>query len=220
MQADLTQLGSFIASAPDAMLVARGDGTILLANQIAHELFRAEAGELIGLCVDELVPRTLREGHAEHRRDYSVAPSTRPMGAGIELRAERRDGSEFPTEISLSPLPSGDEQLVLAAVRDLTLRKLAEQRLIEARLELDHRLASERQALEINDNIVQSLAVADYRMQMGEHGEAHEAVRASLDAARQITTDLLGRPGGKLEIEPGDLRRGRSAGSDDGEDHH
>lgn len=196
------------------MLVVGEDGAILLANPQAHELFGATEGELVGLGVDELLPAGLRASHAEHRHAYHESPSIRPMGAGSELLAARRDGTEFPTEISLSPLGGFGGQLVLAAVRDLTLRKDAEQKLLDTRLELDRREARERQALEINDSIVQSLAIAEYRLERGEHEAARQAVRASLEAAREIITGLLGTNGDRAEIEPGDLRRETSADLD------
>lgn len=212
MEEDLAHLQGFLDSAPDAMLVVGDEGTILLANVLAHELFVAEAGDLVGLCVDELVPESLRTSHAARRKTFHDSPSARPMGEGSELRATRRDGTEFPTEISLSPLPRPGPRLVLAAVRDLTNRKAAEQTLVEARLELDQRQARERQALEINDSVVQSLAVAEYRMGLGDHEEARKAVLGALASAREIITDLLGAPGQELDIQPGDLRRESSAG--------
>lgn len=212
MEEDLAHLQGFLDSAPDAMLVVGADGSILLANVLAHKLFLAEAGGLVGLCVDELVPASMRGSHAAHREAFHDSPSVRPMGEGSELRATRRDGSEFPTEISLSPLPRPGSRLVLAAVRDLTNRKAAEQKLVDARLELERRQTRERQALEINDSVVQSLAVAEYRMSLGDHDDAREAVRVALAAAREIITDLLAAPGQELDIQPGDLRRESSAG--------
>ena len=206
MPDDLTHLNRFIASAPDAMLVVGESGDILLANDQAHELFLAPPGGLVGLCVDKLVPESLRTNHVEHRAEFSAHPETRPMGGGSELLAARRDGSEFPTEISLSPLPGDGRRLVLAAVRDLTARKAADQKLLDTRLELERREARERQALEINDGIVQALAVAEYRLAQGDHDKAREAVRESLEAARDIITDLLGEDP-TVAIQPGDLRR-------------
>jgi PAS domain S-box-containing protein len=191
MPVDLSHLADFVALAPDAMLVAGRDGTILTANTQADRLFGAEPGALVGLCVDELVPDSLRASHAGHRADFAETPSTRPMGAGSELAARRRDGTVFPTEISLSPVPNSDG-LVLAAVRDLTDRKRAQ--------------ARERQAFEINDGIVQSLVVAQYRLEQGEIADSREAIHEALASAKAIITDLLGRHG-QVEIQPGDLRR-------------
>lgn len=202
---DLAHLEEFLGTAPDAMLIVGTGGEVVVANGLADELFAAAEGELVGLCVEDLVPEELRETHVEHRRRFATAPSTRAMGHGQELRARRRDGSEFFTEISLSPVP-GRRHLVLAAVRDLTTRKEADERLLEARLELDRRALRERQALEINDNVVQSLAVAHYRLGRGEVAQARESVSEALEAARRIITDLLAEPA------PGELRRATSPG--------
>ena len=202
---DLAQLEGFLGSAPDAMLVVDPEGIVVLANRQAHELFACGEEDLAGLCVDDLVPTELRETHVEHRERFASSPATRPMGHGEELRARRRDGTEFFTEISLSPLP-GQRHLVLAAVRDLTLRKEADARLLDARLELDRRALRERQALEINDNVVQSLAVAHYQLECGNVDQAREHVDAALEAARRIITDLLDEPA------PGELRRASSPG--------
>jgi PAS domain S-box-containing protein len=188
MPVKLAHLSDFVALAPDAMLVVDRGGTILTANGQAESLF---GGALVGRCVEDLVPDTVRDTHAAHRHEFEQAPSTRPMGAGSELAAQRLDGTVFPTEISLSPVPNGDG-LVLAAVRDLTDRKLAQ--------------ARERQAFEINDGIVQSLVVAQHRLERGETAETQEAIREALVAAKAIITDLLGRYG-TVEIKPGDLRR-------------
>jgi PAS domain S-box-containing protein len=191
VQGDLAQLGRFMASSPDAMLAVGRGGNILQANPQAHELFGAEAGTLIGRSVDDLVPERLRGAHAAHRRDYGNAPTTRAMGRGAELQAARIDGTEFPTEISLSPMGGFEEPIVLAAIRDITDRKAAEWR--------------ERQAIEINDSIIQSLVVADYKLRDGQAGAAADAVRESIAAARHIVDELLGDP------QPGDLRRAASA---------
>ncbi len=188
MAVDLAQLAEFVALAPDAMLVADREGTIVAANRQASSLF---GGDLEGMSVDDLVPSSLRDRHSDHRADYANTPSTRPMGGGSELAAERHDGTVFPTEISLSPVPGGDG-LVLAAVRDLTDRKLAQ--------------ARERQAFEINDGIVQSLVVARYKLGEGETEDATEALDEALTAAKAIISDLLGRHGA-AQVQPGDLRR-------------
>lgn len=199
----LAQLEGFLASAPDATVVVDPQGTIVIANAQADQLFGAEPGGLVGQLIEILVPEELRDVHVTHREAFVASPSTRPMGHGQELRARRLDGTEFFTEISLSPLP-GRKHLVVAAVRDLTLRKEADQRLLEARLELDRREARERQALEINDNVVQSLAVAHYRLDLGDVEAAREEVARALEAARRIITGLLDSP------EPGELRRAES----------
>ena len=83
---------------------------------------RYAAGTLVGLSVDALLPAGLRDAHARHREAYMAQPRSRPMGAGLDLVGQRRDGSEFAVEISLSPIAMHDGPLVMAAIRDITGR--------------------------------------------------------------------------------------------------
>jgi protein-histidine pros-kinase len=115
-----------LESAPDAIVVTGDDGRIALVNRQTERLFGYPREELLGQSVDRLVPDRLRAGHAAHRARYAAAPAARPMGAGLDLSARRKDGTEFPAEISLSLVAIGDELLVAAAVRDVTWRKEAE----------------------------------------------------------------------------------------------
>lgn len=107
-------------AAPDAMLVVGRDGRILLANSNASSLFGLQHEELIGLPVESLIPERFREAHLRHRQSYENAPSPRPMGAGLLFHARRRDGSEFPVEIALSPIQAGSERVFAASVRDIS----------------------------------------------------------------------------------------------------
>jgi PAS domain S-box-containing protein len=113
-----------IESAPDAMLIVGADGTIVLVNAQAEELFGYPRAELVGRPVETLLPKDLRRRHVGHREDYMAEPRTRPMGEGMDLLARRKDGSEFATEISLSPLQTGSGLLVSAAVRDVSQQLL------------------------------------------------------------------------------------------------
>ncbi|GGJ94090.1 histidine kinase [Pilimelia anulata] len=107
---------------PDAILLVDGDGVVRMANEMAEELFGYGPREMIGESVDALVPGDTRNRHAGHRLEYSGAPSRRAMGRGRTLAARRRDGTEFPAEISLAALSTAGGQLVAAAVRDVTER--------------------------------------------------------------------------------------------------
>jgi len=115
-----------LESAPDAMVVVDQNGTIILANSQTERLFGYSNQELIGQAVEILIPEAIRNQHSKNRTDYAIAPRFRPMGHGMELFGWRKNGAEFPVEISLSPLDTPDGLLVTAAIRDVTERKLAE----------------------------------------------------------------------------------------------
>jgi PAS domain S-box-containing protein len=121
-----TLFRSLLESAPDAMVIVDSDGIITLVNSQTEKLFGYEREELLGQPVERLVPASLKERHQHHRVLFSKNPHVRPMGTGMELFAVRRDGSEFPVEISLSPIDTGREVLMSAAIRDITERKQAE----------------------------------------------------------------------------------------------
>lgn len=130
-----------LEAAPDAMIIVGSDGRIVLANAQAEKLFGYARSELIGSNVDRLVPDAVRPGHAKHRERFMADPKARPMGAALDLRARRKDGSEIPVEISLSPLDLEGERLVTAAIRDISDRRRMEAERQEGRdrlRELEH----------------------------------------------------------------------------------
>ncbi|HEY7377471.1 MAG TPA: PAS domain S-box protein [Steroidobacteraceae bacterium] len=122
-----------LEAAPDAMVVVDASGTILFANRQVERVFGYPSAELVGQCVDNLLPERFRGRHPGHRRQFGADGRFRPMGAGLELFARRRDGTEFPVEISLSPIEDADRILVAAAIRDVTDRKRIQSELIAAR---------------------------------------------------------------------------------------
>ena len=117
---------ALLEAAPDAMVIVDQQGKIVLANNQTTKLFGYTAQELLGQPVEILIPESARKDHASHRDAYNRAPRARPMGVGMELSGRRKDGSEFPVEISLSPLETEQGTLVTSAIRDISDRKKAE----------------------------------------------------------------------------------------------
>jgi two-component system sensor kinase FixL len=118
-----------LEAAPDAMIVVDHQGTLVYVNGEAEKLFGYPRAELLGQPVEVLMPEVYRGGHAARRDAYVSHPRTRPMGQALQIVARRRDGGEFPADVKLSPLPTSSGLLVTAAVRDITDRKKAEERL-------------------------------------------------------------------------------------------
>lgn len=119
-----------IENAPDAILQVDSGGKIVIANRTAELMFGYSRDEIMGMNVDNLVPHAARSRHAQHRRAFEAAGVSRPMGLGLDLRARRKDGTELPVEISLSPAPAGNRSSgVTAVIRDVTERKRAEQQI-------------------------------------------------------------------------------------------
>jgi PAS domain S-box-containing protein len=115
-------------AAPDATVVVDATGSIVFANIRVEEVFGYPRDQLIGRAIELLIPERFRAAHGRHREHYTKVPNVRPMGSGLELYGRKRDGSEFPLEISLSPLATEQGLLVSASIRDISQRKLNEQR--------------------------------------------------------------------------------------------
>ncbi|HEX6511725.1 MAG TPA: PAS domain S-box protein, partial [Chloroflexota bacterium] len=115
-----------LESAPDGIVIVDNQGRIVLLNRQAEELFGYTRDELRGQAVEMLLPARFRSGHVRQRDAYLATPRTRPMGAGLDLWGRRRDGTEFPVEISLSPMSLEGTPYVISVIRDVTERKRLE----------------------------------------------------------------------------------------------
>jgi two-component system, sensor histidine kinase len=130
-----------LESAPDAIVISDASGRIVFASRQVYALFGYESEELMERPIEVLLPERMRSSHLHRRADFIAAPRVRPMGVGLDLHARRKDGSEFPVEISLSPIHDGAQVLVAAAIRDVT-----------DRMRIQHEMAVARQvAIEARD---------------------------------------------------------------------
>jgi PAS domain S-box-containing protein len=147
MKTKTLPLRELLESAPDAMVIVNQAGEIVLTNSRTEKLFGYDRKELLGHSVERLIPARFQDRHLDYRAAYFSNPRVRPMEAGLELYAIRKDGHEFPAEISLSPLGTEEGTYVTAAIRDISERKRMEGQIHKLNLELQ---AKERLQLLLN----------------------------------------------------------------------
>ncbi len=202
-----------LESAPDAMVIVNSHGHIEFVNAQTERLFGYDRREILGQNVGELVPERLRPKHHHHTKGYMRDAKARPMGIGRELFGRRRDGTEFPIEISLSPLESDGGLLVSAVIRDITERKQAEERLrhladhdgltgLLNRRRFEERLEQEvaeahRYELDGTMLLIDIDGLKDVNDTLG-HSQGDELIRSIGDsiASRVRETDVVARIGG------------------------
>jgi protein-histidine pros-kinase len=164
-------LFTLLESAPDAIIVVDHASRILIANSQAEKMFGYTRAELIAQPVELLVPSRFRDRHVQQHTQFLSNPHLRPMGIGLELRAQRKDGSEFPVEISLSPVSSEHGLLVTSIIRDITGRKEAEKALQEAYSQLEQRVQARTAELEA---AYQELQARNEELDAFSHTVAHD----------------------------------------------
>lgn len=189
LQIEKTKFEALVHYATIGIVISNSRGEINLVNAHAENLLGYDQSELIGKKVEILLPDSFRQHHAEHRKAYTVHPEVRPMGMGRDLTARRKDGSEFPVEVSLSYFHSDDGLFVIAFLQDITLRKLKDETLRRQKDELEE---ITRQIRKLNANLEKEVEKRTKDLQK---------TLAQLEASRQELVQALER-----EQQAGELK--------------
>ncbi|NVB79865.1 MAG: PAS domain S-box protein [Kofleriaceae bacterium] len=214
-----------VESAPDGIVVCDRSGAIVLVNAQTERMFGYSRGELIGKPIEILIPERLRSRHPGHVAGYTGAPRSRPMGTGLDLSGRRRDGTEFPVEISLSPIQVDQGTLFSAAIRDVSDRKRIEAEARRANAYLLSSVDSIQDAFSLYDEEDRVVLVnSSFRQLVGasiagaivgrRFDELADAILPLLDPGSEAAADLRRRwldyhrePTGSLELR---TRTGRT----------
>jgi len=196
--------GDLLESSPDGMVIVDAEGKIVFVNSQTEALFGYSRQELAGQPVEILIPKRFGEMHVRHRASFHAQPKVRAMGGGLTLFGKRKDGKEFPVDISLSPLRTPQGLFFISAVRDITERKQAEQQIRKLNAELGEALRrSERlgssgelaadiakQVEKRLDTLVRLLAQLDRRS--GDDVAAKELLEKAKDEVAHISAITAG----------------------------
>jgi PAS domain S-box-containing protein len=209
---DESLIWALVEAAPDALVVIDEQGTIELVNTRLEELFGYSRSDLLGRPVEILMPESVQSTHRAHRTRYRADPVPRPMGAGTLLQGRRRDGSEFPVEISLSPVAAPCGQRIMAAVRDVTNRLKAERNSRAVRYALDNAvdgiLISDSHTMQFTYVNHQAAQMHGYSIdEMLAMTPLHLTASFTADSLRETVAPLLSGEVSALTLNATDIRK-------------
>jgi two-component system, NarL family, sensor histidine kinase DevS len=182
-----------LEESPNGWLLVDREGRISFSNARALELFGYTRDELLGQTIEMLIPTRFHSVHLQHRKDYMQHPTMRPMGLGMELTAMRKDGSEFPVEISLSPMQTPDGTFVTTIVRDIRERVRLEEERNSLRLELEMERERDRIGMDLHDGIMQEIYAAGLTLELaiGDVRERPDAAEAEIERSIEQLHEVI-----------------------------